>query len=322
MEITLLDSIHGSLDSANEALAERFLKKHMNGTGGVDEFKLDTRSYCVLLHAALEGFVEDVSLFVAKYSFHLLKNTGEITIPLMFLLNGTKTYDDRFVVKGGKDSKVDSEEDNSYIKKHVIEFILDCEVKTKIKWRDVITSNHGIKSKHLNAILQSVGIHCDIDNENFSSWKTFSSFRGSFAHTSETYLAGDAGDSAIKELSPEYAFKYGCECVEYGKTIIDEAKKILSGKDYVKEYIENIQQQRLDKAKRQSELDEKRKEEEEKASLEEAEKKKRKAQDDEKKRDRIIYLTEKLDLLLQHINSDPEKYADLHTALFTPTANE
>lgn len=315
MEITLLDDMYYTLYSANDALSERFLKRHMNGTGDIDEFKLDTRSYCVLLHAALENFVEDVSLFVAKYSFFLFKESGEVTIPLMFLLNGTKSYDDRFVTKG---DVADSDDDGYHIKQHVVEFIFDCEMKTSMKWKSVITSNHGIKTKHLNSVLQAVGIHCDVEDENFSSWKSFSSYRGSFAHLSEPYLSGDSSDSAIKELSPEYAFKFGKECVDYGLTIIEEAKKILSGKEYVKSVVDELIKLRADKAKKQADENVRKKAERERETLEAEERRKLKDIKDKEKRERNLYLTSQLDILLAHINSNPEKYSELHLALFPP----
>lgn len=313
MEITLLDDMYYTLYTANDALYERFLKKHMNGTGSVEEFKLDTRSYCVLLHAALENFVEDVSLFVANYSFFLFKECGEVTIPLMFLLNGTKSYDDRFVTKGDTD---DSDDDSYHIKQHVVEFIVDCEMKTIMKWKNVITSNHGIKTKHLNSVLQSVGIHCDVEDANFSSWKNFSSYRGSFAHLSEPYLSDDSSSSAIKELSPEYAFKYGNECVDYSITIIEEAKRILSGKQYVKRIVDDLIKARTDKAKKLADENVKKKAEKEREDLENEEKKKLKEIKDKEKRERNIYLTNQLDVLLNHINSNPDKYGELHLALF------
>ncbi len=313
MEITLLDDMYYTLYDANDALYNRFLKKHMNGTGSVEEFKLDTRSYCVLLHAALENFVEDVSLFVAKYSFFLFKECGEVTIPLMFLLNGTKSYDDRFVTNEDAD---DRDDDSSYIKQHVVEFIVDCEMRTIMKWKNVITSNHGIKTKHLNSVLQSVGIHCDVEDENFSSWENFSSYRGSFAHLSEPYLSDNSSSSAIKELSPEYAFKYGNECVDYSITIIEEARKILSGKQYVKSIVDNLIKFRADKAKKLADVNIREKAEKERKAIEKEEKKNLKDIEDKEKKERNKYLTNQLDVLLMHINSNPDKYGDLHLALF------
>lgn len=302
MEISILDDILDSLKNTNQNLSDRYLKPYFDNAASIDEFKFDTRSYCVLLHAALEGFVEGVSGFIAKYSFYKFENDGEITIPLMFLLGSTGGYEKRLSV-----------DDDSNITEHVVDYIYNYNSLGKKKWLDVISSNHGIKPKHLNKILQGIGIHFPSTHESYSSWVEFSNYRGEFAHYDVNHLSMDKSNKANKELSPEDASKKGEECITYASVILDEVKRNFSDNNYIKERISLCIKTKEEKEKKAAlkEANDNDKKTKDKLNKEEKEKEK------EANKQRNIERVQKLDLILDFINKNPEKYADLHAILFS-----
>ena len=313
MDIRLLDEIYDSLKKANEDLYDRYIDKYIKVFCDVDDFKLDTRTYCVLLHAALEGFIEDVSFFTSKYSFFLFKEKGEVTIPFMFFLNGTNLCNSRLLSKSEKSE----DDDGVHIGEHVIEFIFDSEDKANTLWMGKINSNHGIKSKHLNSIIQALGIHFDKSDLNFDSWESFAQYRGSFAHSNADYLAGTSGETAIKELSPEDAKKKGRECVDFALTIIEEAKNMLSGSAYVKDFIMQMVEKRTAKDSHKLELARLATQREAKATATKKAESEKIAAEKEQRRLKNIERTRKLDLIIGHIQTNQEKYGDLHSILFS-----
>ncbi|MGM5152052.1 hypothetical protein ACS428_23665, partial [Salmonella enterica] len=195
----------------NKDLLERYISRYIGVDSAPEDFKLDVKSYLILLHAALEDYIEGICVFVSEAACEIYKKNGVITLPLAFLFGRSKNLKDRVSDKTVSNDKSDSPRD----------FLLDSLGDLQaIAVSDAI-SNNGINTRYLNSLLQHYGIHFDSTDTRFDSWKKLADFRGDYAHAVEFYHGKKP--VVIKVLAPEKAKAIGDDCLLFCDSIKNEA---------------------------------------------------------------------------------------------------
>lgn len=162
-----------TLVRVNTNLYNRYILPHIGVVDSTDEvFSLDVKSYLILLHAAIEDYIEGISVFTSNAACELFKNEGKITLPLMFLFAKSKSFKDRV-----SDKKL-SEELHDSPRDFMVSSLGDINANAVAGAID----NNGINVRYLNNLLQHCGINFDVSENDFISWKSLADYRGDYAH--------------------------------------------------------------------------------------------------------------------------------------------
>lgn len=142
-----------TLVRVNTNLYNRYILPHIGVVDSTDEvFSLDVKSYLILLHAAIEDYIEGISVFTSNAACELFKNEGKITLPLMFLFAKSKSFKDRV-----SDKKL-SEELHDSPRDFMVSSLGDINANAVVGAID----NNGINVRYLNNLLQHCGINFDV----------------------------------------------------------------------------------------------------------------------------------------------------------------
>ena len=155
---------------------DKYVKPHRRQDEDIipnEDYKLDLKSYCTLVHAAYEEFIENICKYLAEEMLENINRHGRISWCTVCFL----TY---FVEKQNiTDNDINgfnSSGCNLTYKK----------IQTKIneyykKYIDVVDNNHGINVKYLQKLLPPVGLDIP-DNIVSDSLTQLANWRGTFAH--------------------------------------------------------------------------------------------------------------------------------------------
>ena len=201
-----------TLVRVNTNLYNRYILPHIGVVDSTDEvFSLDVKSYLILLHAAIEDYIEGISVFTSNAACELFKNEGKITLPLMFLFAKSKSFKDRV-----SDKKL-SEELHDSPRDFMVSSLGDITANAVVGAID----NNGINVRYLNNLLQHCGINFDVSENDFISWKSLADYRGDYAHA--VVFNHGKKPKATKLISPEDARDLGNDCIRFSEKIRDEA---------------------------------------------------------------------------------------------------
>ncbi|HHT0337011.1 TPA: HEPN domain-containing protein [Klebsiella variicola subsp. variicola] len=201
-----------TLVRVNTNLYNRYILPHIGVVDSTDEvFSLDVKSYLILLHAAIEDYIEGISVFTSNAACELFKNEGKITLPLMFLFAKSKSFKDRV-----SDKKL-SEELHDSPRDFMVSSLGDINANAVVGAID----NNGINIRYLNNLLQHCGINFDVSENDFISWKSLADYRGDYAHA--VVFNHGKKPKATKLISPEDARDLGNDCIRFSEKIRDEA---------------------------------------------------------------------------------------------------
>ncbi|QMI06350.1 MULTISPECIES: HEPN domain-containing protein [Enterobacteriaceae] len=306
VHIDSLTQMANDLSKTKDDLERKFLAPYFNDPLVEPEtFKLDVKSYCVLLHAAIEDFIEGVVLSVYKASHDLFLEDGVITIPFMYSLHLSGVLERRLSEIADDDVEISKGEVLYPVSP--IEYFLNSNYTCEPFIHSMLTSNHGISRKYIKKIVMVLGIHVDFSDVMYSDWKSIAEYRGAYAHSDISYIDKT---KAKKPLSPEKCRDAGNSAISFSYKLVEWAKESL-----MKEY-KNSVSSLIIKNNEKKEVrvkNEKLKEEEEKNNNKKKEEEKEK-KEHEKEKARLINIerTKKLDILLEWAQKKhPEVYHDI-----------
>ena len=129
----------------------------------------DKKSLVLFTHAAFENFIEAVSIAVLNYAVDAFINDNEVSASLLYFTWTRESAKTNFPDNSWSDTS------KNLFRKAVSE------------WRqtflnDVNENNHGIKIKHLNNLLRSVGLELPQKATLKTSLNDLTNLRGEFAH--------------------------------------------------------------------------------------------------------------------------------------------
>jgi len=213
---TDIEKAYETLCEVNEMLLKRYITPHKGNVESTEEdFSLDVKSYLILLHAAIEDYVEGISVFSSNAACEKFKNEGVVTIPLIFLFAKSKSFKERV-----SDKKINDE-----IQISPADFLLSSLGDIHSLAVSNAIDNNGINVRYLNSLLQHCGIHFDTTDNDFISWKTLADYRGDYAHA--VVFNHGKKPTAKKLLSPEDAITLSNDCLSFSLKIKKEALSIL-----------------------------------------------------------------------------------------------
>ncbi|WP_337028674.1 HEPN domain-containing protein [Pantoea eucalypti] len=295
------------LAETKDDLENKYLKPFLgNQFSNPDDFKLDVKSYCVLLHAAIEDFIEGVALSVYKASCDLFLEEGIISIPFMYSLHLSGALDKR--VSEISEDDVSSGKGEGLYPVTPVEYFLNNNFISDSTISSMLEGNHGMSRKYLKKIMMILGIHIDFKSVIYSDWKLIAEYRGEYAHSNISYIDRT---KAKKPLSPEKCSQIGNSVIDFSYLLVEWAEQSLS-RDY-KENIKNIQDVNAKKKKeslKREELEEEKNKEEKRRNQERQEKN---AIEKEENKIKNIERAKKLDILLKWAE---EKHPDTYKEIF------
>ena len=179
-----------------------------------EEFDFEVRSFCVLFHASLEGYIEGVAHHVYKDAVEKSKR-HEVSKALLALLMYTKelSFDiddnaefEHFYIRL---NKLLRDEGDQYIAK-------------------LLKGNHGVGKKYLKNILMRLGIDIHDSWAEFDALNKLVSARGEFAHWNINYAQGK---KKTKPVTPESAEEYFIDCLKLSEKILLSSLKVTVDKE-------------------------------------------------------------------------------------------
>jgi hypothetical protein len=190
--MTEFDDLYNKLQDYITELERKFVSNILS-TASPESYELDVRAYCILAHAALEEYFEQIALTVMDRSIqNWLQPMPVINDTLLTLL----AY---------SDEKIDYEGSPFQNVKTILE-----KGRQTLSY-EISFHNHGISNKHLSKILLPVSLQISDDVNLQNSLNKLVEQRGTFAHKGR-----------IKNvLSPEDAKKYVSDCL----TLCDDIRK-------------------------------------------------------------------------------------------------
>ncbi|QJT81938.1 HEPN domain-containing protein [Kosakonia sp. MUSA4] len=201
-----------NLENVNSQLLHRYITPHRGNVDSTSEdFYLDVKSYLILLHAAIEDYIEGISVFSSEIACEKFKNEGVVTLPLIFLFAKSKSYKERIA-----DKKINEE-----ITISPKDFLISSLGEINSIAVSNAIDNNGINVRYLNSLLQHCGINFDVSDNEFISWKNLADYRGDFAHA--VFFNHGKKPTAKKLLSPEDALNLGKDCISFSEKIKKEA---------------------------------------------------------------------------------------------------
>lgn len=294
------------LDELKIDLESKFLSEHLaNQLASLDDFKFDVKSYCVLLHAAIEDFIEGIALKVYTASYYLFMEKGIVTIPFMYALHLSGALEKR-ISDISEDDSISKMHDSIY-PIHPAFYFFNCKESLDSSIKSLLTANHGISRKYLKKIIMTLGVYIDFTNTAYLSWKSIAEHRGAYAHSDTSYIDIT---KAKKPLSPEKSKEIGDAAVDFAMKIAEWAEESLNieNKKIIDKLIKETEEKKSKEVEqKQAEIESKRKATE---AREEEDERVRKEKESNKNKsfDRI----NKIDILLEWAkNNHSEIYNEL-----------
>ena len=182
-------------------LQDKFLKPYLPARPeqSPSDYELDVMAYCVLSHAAIEGFVEQVAISVSSEAFDGFEKQLVVSDSLLSL----SAYFKEVALPAASDSVRTC---NDRLRAHLRE--------VKQKYSGQVYENNGINIKYLDSLLIPIGIDVDLAPQHRDSLVKLVDHRGTYAHK---------GVGARRNLSPEDAAAFIKDCVEICAQIASKA---------------------------------------------------------------------------------------------------
>lgn len=168
--VNKLSELHQHFLDEIRHVCERYLDKHLTADELAisSEWERDKKSLIVFFHAALENYIEMLSITLIDYGVNEYKFNNRITdILLCFVW-----------LRTSKPSFSEDEWDDTtrcLLKKDI------ADLADSFK-NEIYKNNHGIKVKNLNNLLRTVGVDLPQSSEITTSLDTLTNLRGEFAH--------------------------------------------------------------------------------------------------------------------------------------------
>lgn len=195
--------LYVALDAHVQAIDQRYLSQYFpaDPTVGPEEYELDVRAYCLLCHAAIEQFVEDVALELMNDAIGRWlaeRRYGATLAAATAYFNASIVVDDDET--RGETRLFD------YLRPHYDEI--------KRRFSNLVHENHGVSPKYLRHLMVPVGIDIRDDVRLRQSLSRLASSRGQFAHKHAASIV----------LSPEDARAIVEDCLELCQDLRDKAQ--------------------------------------------------------------------------------------------------
>ncbi|MGG1348645.1 HEPN domain-containing protein [Bacillus subtilis] len=190
--------LYEELKGHMESIYNKFLKKHnSNPLSTPEEYSEDVKAYCILAHAYLEEYVEEITAQVRDKSIELwFSKEQKITRPLLTLLSYSNQRLDLLAEK----------EKTPY--QTIFTRLKTALESAKVQLSTEIHNNHGASEPYLRKLLGPVSIDISQEPKLMDSLSKLAKARGSYAHK-----------NAKKTLSPEDAKKCVEDCLELSQDI-------------------------------------------------------------------------------------------------------
>lgn len=182
------------------------------------DYEHDVKAACVLAHAALEEFVERISMHVMAVSLQRWEQERKATDSLLALC-----------LKYGVSLAV--EDDEEKVQKTCFDLLREAIGEAKKRHSKSIQDNHGFSLKYLRAALTPVFINPPDEIRLTESLKTLTAARGSFAHSAAKnaeFRIGSKAGRASTPLSPEDAGNAIADCVTLCEKIAASASRLIT----------------------------------------------------------------------------------------------
>jgi len=200
-----LDNQYDVLVDYMRDLAEKFILRYLppKPEEGPEIYGLDVRSYCLLAHAALEEFFENIAIHVMHESVICFLK-GNLRRPLLSIISHAK-------------NRLRVDEVNDINEQTVFDCTRNILDDFKSQFSKEVYDNHGTSIDCLRKILMPVYINIP-DNVNWrNSLKQLTKDRGSIAHK-----------QVVDRIpSPEDVYTYVKDCLKMAKNVRDQAKRLL-----------------------------------------------------------------------------------------------
>ncbi len=215
----MIDHLVAELNRHIEELKRRFLDPFLppDPSHRPEDYDHDVKAACVLAHAALEEFIESVSMHVMVVSIEKWKNERKASDSLLALC-----------LKHGVEIKIEDNEDN--LQKNCFDLLREAVEEAKKRHSRSIQDNHGFSLKYLRAALTPVFLNPPDDIRLTESLKTLTSARGSFAHSASRNAEFSVKKSGRGKstLSPEDAWKSISDCLVLCERIAESASRLFA----------------------------------------------------------------------------------------------
>lgn len=178
-----------------------------------EDFDFEVRSFCVLFHASLEGYVEGVAHHVYRDAVEKSHN-HELSKAMLALLMNTKELkleineDTEFELFFARLNRLLRDQGNKYISQ-------------------LLKDNHGVGKKYLKNILMRLGVDIHDGWAEFDALDKLVSARGEFAHWNVNYVQGKRRP---KPVTPESAEEYYIDCLKLAEKILLSSLKVTGDK--------------------------------------------------------------------------------------------
>lgn len=192
------------LEVYTKTLKAKFLSQFIpaNPAHQPDDYKHDVSAFCVLFHAALEGYFEYISEECVKFAVdQWIKYDRKTDVLVSLCINCCK--------------KLSFNEDGN-LKKPLKQMIREQLEATRSNFIKGLEGNHGASKKYLSKMLAQIGIDISCDAFTEDALGKIVEYRGEFAHMMPK-----------KSLSPEDADKYATDCLLYCAKITGDAQDAL-----------------------------------------------------------------------------------------------
>lgn len=225
----MLDVLTEGLQRHIEDLKDRFLDQFLppDPAHRPENYEHEVKAACVLAHAALEEFVESVSMLVMTASIDRWMTERRATDSLLALC-----------LRHGVAIKV--EDDEEVPQRSCFDLLREAVGEAKKRHSKSIQDNHGFSLKYLRAALIPVSINPPVDLRLTESLKTLTSARGAFAHSAAKraeFPVGRKSGRARATLSPEDAWNAISDCLLLCKEIAGSAARVLSSTEPRKKHV-------------------------------------------------------------------------------------
>jgi len=207
--------LHSALEKHIGELETKFIKPHLptHPTMAPAAYDLDVRAFCVLSHAALEQYVEDIALSLALAAVKGWLQNKSVNRTLLGLL----------AFQMGR-LAIDTNE-----RKPEVSFYdhirVSCE-EAKNTFSDLLQTNNGVSAKYLRQMLLSVGLDVPDNVRWLGSLAQLANQRGENAHKS----------GVKKTPSPEDVKDWVKDCLEMCAFIRDAARVVLCRPAFEEDY--------------------------------------------------------------------------------------
>lgn len=186
------ETLYNQLRLHIASLEEKFLKNFLTSqTANPGEYDLSVRAYCVLSHAALEEYLENVALYVMHQSVQAFLMEQKCNNTLLTLVSYYRL-------------KLDLDVDENSSEKKAYDYLRLILEKAKSRLSDEVARNQGFSIKYMRKLLVPVAVDIQEDANLKNSIMQLAKQRGTFAHKG----------AAIKVLSPEDAKGFVTDCLK------------------------------------------------------------------------------------------------------------